>query len=332
MMSDKQFKENFRVERSTFLSLINQIGPFLEKLNTNYRTSIPVKQRIACALYTLGSSSELRTIGHLFGIDRNTAREILHEFCSVVVHLFFKRFIKFPATPQEIQTTINGFQDKFNYPVCLGALDGTHIPIKPPLGSETDYFNFKKYHSVIMLATVNSDLLFTYVNIGAPGRCNDASIFNRCILSEVIEDPIYANHFIMVNNTKIQSHLIADSAFALNRTVLKPFADRADLPKCHSTFNYRLSRARCSVERAFGALKNRFRLLHKKIEFKLCNTTNIIKTAAILHNLCVMNNDNEEIDWDIPVTIHKKPACNIRTNHGADIRHALVNYFIANPL
>ena len=41
-MNDKQFKENFRVERSTFYSLVKQIGPFLEKLNTNYRTSIPV--------------------------------------------------------------------------------------------------------------------------------------------------------------------------------------------------------------------------------------------------------------------------------------------------
>jgi hypothetical protein len=45
-----------------------------------------------------------------------------------------------------------------------------------------------------------------------------------------------------------------------------------------------------------------------------------------------MNNDNEEIDWDIPVTVHKKPACNIQTNDGAGVRHALVNYFLANPL
>jgi hypothetical protein len=312
--------------------LVKQIGPLLGKLNTNYRTSIPVNQRIACALYTLGSSSELRTISHLFGIGKSTARGILHEFCSVVVNLFFKSIIKFPYSQNEIKATIDGFQKKCSYPQCLGALDGTHIPIKPPLGQETDYYNYKKYHSVIMLATVDSDLLFTYVNIGAPGRCNDASIFNRCILSEIIEDPIYANQFMMVNNTKIQSHLIADSAFALSRTVLKPFADRAGMPNSHSTFNYRLSRARCSVERAFGALKNRFRLLHRKIEFKLKNTTNIIKTAAILHNLCVMNNDNEEIDWDIPVTVHKKPACNIQTNDGAGVRHALVNYFLANPL
>ncbi|CAF3631183.1 unnamed protein product [Rotaria sp. Silwood1] len=43
-MSDQQFKENFRIEQSTFASLLNHIGPYMKKLNTNYRTSIPVEK------------------------------------------------------------------------------------------------------------------------------------------------------------------------------------------------------------------------------------------------------------------------------------------------
>ena len=210
-------KNNFRIERSTFRSLLKTIGSHLQKLDTNYRKSIPVDRRIACALYSLGSSSELRTIPNLFGVGKSTAREILHNFCSIVVEFFFKSLIKCPNTPREIQATIDVFKEKSQYPVCLGALDGTHIPIRPPLGQETDYFNYKKYHSVVMLATVNSDLLFTYINVEALGRCNDASIYNRCILSEVIQDRMYSKYFITVNNVNIQSHLIADSAFALTR-------------------------------------------------------------------------------------------------------------------
>jgi hypothetical protein len=332
LMTDKQFKENFRIERSTFSSLLTQIGSHIEKLNTNYRTTIPVDKRIGCALYTLGSSSELRTISHLFGIGKSTTGEILREFCSVLVDMFFHRFIKFPKSSQEIQETMNGFYDKCSYPMCVGALDGTHIAIKPPLGYEIDYYNYKKHHSITMLAAVNSDLLFTYVNVGGPGRCNDSSIFSRSTLSQIIEDPIYENHFMMMNNTRIQCHLIADSAFSLNKTLIKPFAERPNMPRQHSKFNYRLSRARCSVERAFGALKNRFRLLHKKIEFKLNNITNMIKAATILHNLCIMYGDKDEVDWDIPNTVHKKPSCNIHTNDGTDVREALVNYFSLNPL
>ena len=87
--TNKQFKENFRIERSTFLELVQQIGPHLQKNDTALRVAIPVEQRIALSLYSLGSSTELRTIGHLFGIGKSTADSILHEFCSTVVETFF---------------------------------------------------------------------------------------------------------------------------------------------------------------------------------------------------------------------------------------------------
>ena len=75
--------------------------------------------------------------------------------------------------------------------MCLGSLEGTYIAVKPPLGEECDYLNYKKHPSVIVLAVVNASLKFTYANIGAPGRCNDSSVFTRSNLAEVTENPIY---------------------------------------------------------------------------------------------------------------------------------------------
>ncbi|CAL1548887.1 unnamed protein product, partial [Lymnaea stagnalis] len=67
---------------------------------------------------------------------------------------------------------------------------------------------------------------------------------------------------------------------------MKPFPERLPMPQNQSIFNYRLSYCRCTVERAFGHLKNRFRLLHKKLEFDLDHIKLIIKAAFILHNIC----------------------------------------------
>jgi hypothetical protein len=283
-------------------------------------------------LYFLGSTCELRTIANLFGIGISTAGQIVHEFCSVLVNTFFHRFIKFPATDKEINDTMNDYYIGSGYPMCIGSLDGTHIAIKPPLGFKTDYFNYKKYHSVIMLAVVNSSLLFTYVNVGAPGCCNDSSVFFRSSIADLIQLPIYADHHITINNIKIQAHLIADSAFALKPTVIKPYADRPNMPRSNSLFNYRLSRCRCTVERAFGSLKNRFRCLHKKLEFDLDHIHTIIKAATILHNICIFSNDHIEIDWDIPQKIYKKPPCNTQTTGAIGIRDALTVFFEQNPL
>ncbi|CAF3219914.1 unnamed protein product [Rotaria sp. Silwood2] len=331
-MNDRKFKENFRLERSTFLFLVNHIVPLLKKDDTKFRLTISVEKRICCALYCLGSSSELRTIGNLFGIGKSTVGKILHEFCGIIIEVFFYRIIKFPATDEEIKNTVNGFLDKYNYLMCLGALDGTHISIKPPLGLESDYYNYKKFHSIVMLAVVDSNLHLTYVNVGAPGRCNNASVYARSTLSEVIQNTIYRNHYIMVNNANVQAHLIADSAFALDRTLMKPYPLRPDMPREYAAFNYRLSRCRCSVERAFGLLKNRFRILHKKMEFDLDNTINVIKATVVLHNLCIISEDLSEIEWDVSETIYKKPGCNATTTEGIDLRHALTQYFIQNSL
>ncbi|CAF4877328.1 unnamed protein product [Rotaria sp. Silwood1] len=109
---------------------------------------------------------------------------------------------------------------RLGYRMYIGVLDGTHV---------------------VMLAVINSDLQFTYINIGASDRCNDSSVYNRSNLSEVIQHSIYQDNYMVVNNIKIQCHLIADSAFALDRTLMKPIPERPDMPRHNIIFNYRLS-------------------------------------------------------------------------------------------
>ena len=331
-MSARQFKENFRVERSTFSKLVQQLDPYLRREDTILRPAIPVDKRVACALYALGSTSELRTVANLFGIGKSTAGEILHEFCATIVEFYFNRFITFPSTDTEIADTACDFLREHDYPLCLGAVDGTHIIVKTPLESQTDYYNYKKYHSIVMLASVNANLQFNYVQVGASGRCNDASIYSRSNLADVIQSPIYTKHSMLINGVKVQAHLIADSAFALNATLMKPYPIRPNMPREQSLFNYRLSRCRSTVERAFGALKNRFRCLSKKMEFNLEKVVDIIKACAVLHNLCISVGDGVEIDWDLPDTIYKKLASNVQTTTGAGVREALTQFFVQNPL
>ena len=188
-MTDEQFKENFRLDRSTFRILLQHIESYFRKKNTNFHPCISVEKKVCCALYALGSTAELRTIANLFGIGKSTARQLLQHFCSILVDIFFSRLVRFPTTNDEIKKTIDGFAQKYSYPLCLGALDGTHISVTPPKGFETDYLNFKKFYSVIMLAVVDAEFRFTYINVGAPGRSN---------LADVIKSVIYQDYSMMV--------------------------------------------------------------------------------------------------------------------------------------
>ncbi|CAF3844383.1 unnamed protein product [Adineta steineri] len=158
------------------MELVDQVGPDLYKNETYLRQPIPVHKRIACGLYLLGSTFELRT----------------------VVDKCFHRFIKFPTTDDEIKDTTDEFLIKSGYPMW------------------------------------------------APGRCNDSSAFTCSKLYGVMQNQMYANQYIMINNVKLHANLIADSAFPLSTTLLKPYSDRSQMPKKYSLFNYRLSRCRGS--------------------------------------------------------------------------------------
>lgn len=80
------------------------------------------------------------------------------------------------------------FQTKWNFPHCVGAIDGKHIRIKKPAKSGALYFNYKAYYSIIMLAVADAHCRFRYVNIGSMGMCVDAGIFKDCGLRQAIDD------------------------------------------------------------------------------------------------------------------------------------------------
>lgn len=112
-MTDKQFKDNFRVQRSTVQQILDQVGPHLQRQDTTFRPAIPIDKRIACALYSLESTSETRAIAHLFGISGSTAANLLHEFTEVLVELFFRCLIKSPTNDQEVKKVTDGFLENW---------------------------------------------------------------------------------------------------------------------------------------------------------------------------------------------------------------------------
>ena len=64
-------------------------------------------------------------------------------------------------------------------PYVVGTVDGKHIAIKKPKKSCSDYFNYKGYFSMVLLALEDADYKFLWVNAGASGSSSDAQIFNR---------------------------------------------------------------------------------------------------------------------------------------------------------
>ena len=62
-----------------------------------------------------------------------------------------------------------------------------HRYITPPLGTGSQYFNYKNTFSIIMLAIAGPDYECLYADIGSDGRTNDSDVWNNSEICNRIE-------------------------------------------------------------------------------------------------------------------------------------------------
>nr|CAI5837434.1 unnamed protein product [Callosobruchus analis] len=153
------------------------------------------------------------------------------------------------------------FNDLWNFPHCMGAMDGKHVVIQAPSNTGSDFFNYKGDFSVVLLALVDANYSFTYVDIGCKGRISDG----------------------------------ADDAFALDVNLMKPYPGQHAKGSKERVLNYSLSRARRTMENVFGTLSAVFRVLRKPILLAPQKAQIITLTCCYLHNFLMKQKSSSQL-------------------------------------
>ena len=131
-------------------------------------------------------------------------------------------------------------------------------------------------------------------------------------MGKIAKGELIPNKVQTVDDIEIAPHILGDGAFPLCSWLMKPYGDAVLTPD-KRYFNYRSSRNRMVTEGAFGKLKGRFRILHRKYE----SNKEAVKimgglACVILHNICIGKGDLVPRKFDLiyDITSHKRRESN----------------------
>ncbi len=176
---------------------------------------------------------------------------------------------------------------RWNFPHCVGAMDGKHVVIEAPMNCGTEYFNYKNQHSIVLFALVDGNYNFIYANVGCQGRISDSGVFNSTFFFKCLDDGTISLPTpceLPGRNIVSPYVFLGDDAFPLTQNIMKPFPGQHDKGSKERIFNYRLSRGRRVSENVFGIVSSVYRVLRKPMLLEPSIARQVVLAIIHLHN------------------------------------------------
>ena len=130
-MTDTQIVHNYRLDRESIYELCHELEAELAR-PTRRVHALPVSlQVMMIALRYFASGSYMNVIGYAHGVSKTSVSRSIHSTAKNIAKNI-GLYIQFPMTNTERQSVMFNFYDIKEFPLVLGAVDGTLIPIKAP--------------------------------------------------------------------------------------------------------------------------------------------------------------------------------------------------------
>ncbi|KAJ8896010.1 hypothetical protein PR048_001351 [Dryococelus australis] len=215
----KTYRNFFRMCSSDFQFLVAKVTAAIAKQDTNMKEAIPPPVRLAITLrfiatvynHLLVFGMSYSSLSHLFRVSMSQVAKIIPECCDAVYNKIAQEF-----------------EDTWNFPNCIGALDGKHVVIQAPASSGSVYFNYKGTHSEVLLAVVDA-------------KVADDGVYNQSALPALLEGEAYnipGSEPLKGRMKPVPFAVLADDAFVMTPRILKPFRFRNQLGDIR-VYNYR---------------------------------------------------------------------------------------------
>ena len=266
---------------------------------------VSVFEKVFILLDWLGQGTSVRQQHESFNRSISTCHSSRHEALQAVLENLSHN-IRLPESNAEWRKAREKVEteDKFlEFDGAFGAIDGSHIGATR-VGDAWRNRKGLLTQNVLLLAAFDMSIMF--VAVGAEGAAPDGLVLRWSGLNEIL--------------TVEQGFVLGDAGYALTRLVLVPYRGVRYLlaewargnsrpQNAKELFNLRHAQLRNVVERVFGVLKKRFRVLRSPIDAKYPVQQLVVYACCALHNFLLSSEglsfldeendlDDDEVDDD----------------------------------
>lgn len=128
LVDHEMFYNYCRMSTEIFNQLLNIIGPRIEK-NYVVRDPIPARTRLLVCLRYLAFEDSMASIAYSFQIGVNTVSKIISETCEELGNTLHESVFN-KINEENWLRIANDFATKWNFPHCIGAIDGKRVQIQ----------------------------------------------------------------------------------------------------------------------------------------------------------------------------------------------------------
>lgn len=282
----KYFHRYLRISPEWFENLLTIVAPLITKNHCRSRTPISASERLCLCIRYLAAGESQQSLSFALRIGRATVCNIIKETCNAIWMGLKDDYLKAPQTEEEWLSIARDFESERNFPNCLGALDGKHICMECPKNAGSSFYNYKNFHSIVLFAIYDAKYRFVLVDVGSYGRENDAAILSESAFGKRFEGGPSGFNIPQARRAgsfMLPHVLVGDEIFPLKPWLMKPYPGR-NLDEQQRIFNYRLSRARRTIENTFGILSAMWRIFRVPIRASVETVEGATKAAICLHN------------------------------------------------
>ena len=124
----------------------------------------------------------------------------------------------------------------WQFPNSIGAADGKYIAIIHPSKSGSEFYNYKGFFSIVLLAIVDYNYKFIFADVGCQGRISDGGVYRNSFFYRATQEnllelppdkplPVSNNPYYDSQSTEPMPYLfLAADPFPLGKHCLKPYS------------------------------------------------------------------------------------------------------------